>query len=181
MQLPFDPFPTLLTDRLHLRRLVPADAPALLAIRSDPRVNAYLNRPLPASLAEMETRIETLDGYIQKKESIMWAVSLAGETEMIGTICLWHLDAERNAAELGFEVMPEHGGKGLMKEAARAVVNFGFEKMQLSAIDGWTHRDNTASQKLMEKIGFTRSPELEEKYASELGEDKCVIYTLMSK
>lgn len=81
-----NPFPELRTERLLLRRIVPADAPALLDIRSREEVMQYISRPRSQNLEDVLQHIALLDEGIAKNESISWAISLQSEPErLIGT------------------------------------------------------------------------------------------------
>ena len=72
---------------------------------------------------------------------------------MIGTICFWNLSADRRSAELGFELHPDHQGKGYMDEAMKEVIGFAF-RSGFTCLDAYTHKDNLASTKLLLKHGF---------------------------
>ena len=73
---------------------------------------------------------------------------------LVGTICLWNFSDDKKTAETGYELMPSYQGKGIMDEALGEMINYAFGKLKLHAIDAFTHRENKASAKLLEKQGF---------------------------
>ena len=66
----FLPFPTLTTDRLLLREMIPADAPGILRLRSDKEVMKYINRPLTRTTEDAEAWIGVVVTALQKAEGI---------------------------------------------------------------------------------------------------------------
>ncbi|HKI78042.1 MAG TPA: GNAT family N-acetyltransferase, partial [Ignavibacteriaceae bacterium] len=81
-----------------------------------------------------------------------------GNEKLVGTICIWQISEEQSKAEIGFELLPEFQRKGIMKEAVPAVINFGFEKLGLSFIEGEVAPGNTSSIKILEKNKFKLVP-----------------------
>ncbi len=163
----FTPFSILKTGRLLLREPSLDDRNETYFMRSDERVNKYVDRPRPANVADAEQFIQKLKDGISKNESIAWVISLKNDPKLIGSICLWNISEENSTAEIGFELHPDHQGKGIMQEALLPVLHYGFNSMQLKIIEGWAHERNTASIKLMEKNNFVRDHETESKFAGE--------------
>ncbi len=172
------PFPVLSTERLTLRRPLLTDDKETFAMRSDEDVNRYIDRQKPASMADAQEVLQRLTGYIDRNESIAWAINLKGDATLLGTICLWNLDHENGVAEIGYELNPAFQGKGIMSEAMVAVLDYGFSVMQAGTIKGWVHKDNGASLKLLEKYGFNRDMVEEEKHRGDAHFNNMVIYTL---
>ena len=70
-----------------------------------------------------------LDGAIQafeRGEALRWGLQLLSETEVIGTVSLFHLDAQNRRGEIGYALASDHWGRGLMHEALCAVVDYAF-------------------------------------------------------
>src|SRR6266481_3917752 len=88
------PFPTLTTGRLILRRLMMDDAAEIAMLRSDERVNQYLDRPKTSTFSEAVEFINKIDKGLKNNESYYWAISIKDEHKLIGTICLWNIDIE---------------------------------------------------------------------------------------
>lgn len=75
---------------------------------------------------------------------------------MIGNICIWNLEPDNHRGELGYSLLKSYRSQGFMTEAIQAVINFGFNEMNLHAISARVHAQNLPSFKILEKIGFLR-------------------------
>ncbi len=170
----FSPFPVLETPRLVLRAVTPDDADEIFELRSNPEVGRYIERQPHADKNETLTWIENiiLKGLAENR-SIQWAITLKGQPKLIGTACLWNLRPETAEAELGFDLMPEHWGKGYMQEAVAAIIQYGFETLHLKLMDAYTLPENTASVKLLTRHGFVLT--------GKDTESPCVIFGLEKK
>jgi [ribosomal protein S5]-alanine N-acetyltransferase len=159
------PLPELRTPRLVLRRITPADAPALFALRTDARVLTYLDREPETSLADIEALIGRIDAALTGNTGTNWAVARAeDDTQLIGTCGLWRLTPEHHRGEIGYMLSPTAWGVGLMQEAAYAVCRYGFEQLKLHSIEGNVNPHNAASIRLLERLGFVREAYFRENY-----------------
>lgn len=157
MKLNFSPFPALSTERLLLRALQLTDDKEIFALRSDDNINKYLDRPKAHSIEDARDFIQKIINGIANNESIFWVITFKHETALAGTICLWNIDKENAVAEIGYELLTQYHGKGIMHEAAKEVIAFSFEQMKLQSIEACLHKDNLASVKLLERNKFIRS------------------------
>lgn len=174
LQLNFTPFPNLTTERLLLRQLNADDENEIFMLRSDERVNKYLSRQKTNSVEEAREFITKINDGIKNNESLYWGITFKENPVVVGTICLWNISKENDMAEIGYELIPEYHGKGIMQEAMTKVIEFGFENMKLKAIEAYTHPNNDSSIKLLEKNNFKKIRD-----ANNSGEDKEVVYVLM--
>jgi ribosomal-protein-alanine N-acetyltransferase len=151
-------FPVLITEHLVLRQPEDKDIPEIVALRSNTSVNQYLDRPEQTNADEARTFIQKINDSIDRKESLYWAICLKGETQLIGTICLWNFSDDRTTAELGFELTPGFQGKGLMNEVVGSVIRYGIDVARLTMIDAFVHKDNKKSIRLLVKNNFKQQP-----------------------
>jgi ribosomal-protein-alanine N-acetyltransferase len=171
-------FPVLLTEWLILRRLVPSDAPEILKLRSDERVNQYIDRPKTTKLHEAEDFINKIEAGINKNESFYWAISFKDDIKLIGTICLWNIDNGNATIEIGYELHPDYQGKGLMQQALLKVIEYGFQTLQFKTIVAYPNAANERSVKLLKKNNFQRDLVLEDEFYKKEFPAKEVIYSL---
>ena len=150
----FTPFPELKTEKLLLRRLREDDAHELFLLRTDDRVNQYIDRPKLKHVVEASDFISRINTNIKQNECLYWAVTLIDNPKLIGTSCLWQFSDDRTIAEIGYELMPNYQGQGIMHEVLSRVIEFGFTSLELYQIDAYVHRDNLSSTKLLEKHNF---------------------------
>ncbi len=152
----FTPFPVLKTERLTLRQLVSSDDKEIFALRSDDNVNKYLDRKPSKSIDDAKNFIQTINENIQRNDSIYWAITLNGTNKLIGTICLFDFSDDNSKAEIGYELLPDFQGNGIMQEATSKVIDFGIQDIGLNSIEAYTHSENQSSARLLEKFNFKR-------------------------
>ena len=177
MNIKFTPFPALQTERLSLRKLSLDDANEIFFLRSDERVNKFMERLRAASLEDVHNFINKTNHEIENNECVDWAITFKDDSGLIGSICFWNISIEENKAEVGYELLPDFQRKGIAQEALSAVINYGFDVVKLQTIEAYTHKENVASIKLIEKFGFTR--DLKEEYKIDRTVDpNNVVYSL---
>lgn len=154
LSLNFTPFPSLVTEHVALRRLTIADAGEVYIHRSDERILEFIDSPRAKSVEDAVEFILKIDKAVAANESIFWAIQLRNNPAMIGSICLWNINFEKEEAEVGYVLHPDHQGKGLMQEALHAVLDYGFNEMQLRRILAEVHPDNIRSIALLIRNGF---------------------------
>lgn len=152
-------FPILTTERLTLRQLSIDDRQDILALRSDPVINKYLDRQPAKTTEDAVNFINHVNENIEKLIAFYWAITLTETKTFVGTICLYDFSGEKNRCEIGYELMTKFQGQGIMKEAALAVIDYAFQTLKFKAILAFTHNDNQNSTKLLAKINFERSSE----------------------
>ena len=152
----FTPFPELVTPRLALRQLRPADAPQLFVLRSDPEMMQFIPRPLHRNEADTLALIDLCNETAGKNDGITWAITEKGKDELIGTIGFVNILKEHFRAEVGYILHPAMQGKGIMKEALAEVIRYGFAELKLHSIAAIIDPGNTASAMLLEKSGFVK-------------------------
>lgn len=160
----FKPFPALTTERLILRQLERSDGEEAFFLRSDIEVLKYLDKHPSPSLEETLIYIDRITKMINEGEAILWAITLKEETRTIGTICYWRIEKAHYRAEIGYVLHPRYQGKGIMNEAMKAVLNFGFNNMNLHSIEAKVNPKNIASIGLLEKNNFIREGYFKEDY-----------------
>lgn len=158
----FTPFPDLITARLNLRQVTMHDDYEIFALRANPKVAEHVHRPVAETVDQIRPFIHKINDLVANNESIFWALTLKTEQKLIGTICLWNIVAGESKAEIGYEMLPNYHGKGLMQEAVSAVLDYGFQVMKLEVIDAVVHPQNAPSIKLLERNKFVRVGRLED-------------------
>ena len=153
----FSPFPNISTMRLTLRKMNDDDKKAIFALRSDKNVSEFIDRPIADSIDDAWEYIEMINAGIEQNKWILWGITFKDSSELIGTICLWNFSKEQSKGEVGYELLPIYQGKGIMQEALRAVIEFGFEDLKLQIIEGIVDEKNKKSIQLLEKHQFFKN------------------------
>ncbi|PWN70626.1 N-acetyltransferase [Chryseobacterium phosphatilyticum] len=142
------------TDRLLLREINESHIDDILRIRSNELINQYVKRNSPKNNYDALEFILHIRRRTQNNEIIFWGISYKDQRNLIGTICLWNFAQDRKTAEVGYELLPEYHRKGIMTEALKSVLEYGFNILNLREVLALTHRNNTKSQILLIKQGF---------------------------
>ncbi len=180
LQISFNPFPIIETQRLILRQLRTDDAPALYKLRSDPETMKFVPRPIMEQEAEALTHIEMINEKISLNEGINWAISFRDNPEFIGIIGHFKLMTQDYRSEIGYMLAREHRCKGIMSEAIEAVLRYGFEQMGLHSVEAIIDPENVASATVLERSGFVREAHLKENQYYDGRFIDTVIYSLLN-
>ncbi|MCX6352497.1 MAG: GNAT family N-acetyltransferase [Bacteroidetes bacterium] len=164
LELNFNPFPVLETDRLILRKFTKDDAAQLMFMRTDDRTMKYINKARPKTIDEVYALLTKIDGMIDNNEGIAWGMVLKTDQSLIGHISFHRVVKEHYRAEIGYMLHPYFWGIGLMSEAVTALVKFGFSSMKLHSIEAIINPENNASRQVLLKQGFTKEAYFKEDY-----------------
>lgn len=155
---------SLRTDRLLLRPLRAADAPAIYAIRSDPTVMRYASSPPLASPEQAEAFIAREAAGMAAGESLRLGLQRVEDDVLIGICLLFHINRQCRRAEIGYELRADVWGRGYMHEALLALVRLGFSELALNRIEADIDPRNVASARSLERLGFTKEGHLRERW-----------------
>lgn len=164
LEVNFNPFPGITTERLVLRQITTGDVNEILFLRSDAEVMKYINKPPAQSLDDAMKFVQMIEDAVNNNTGISWAITLKDDNTMIGNIALWRLIKEHYRAEIGYILHPQHWGNGIMNEALAAVVDYAFNTMKLHSIEADINPDNIASQLLLERNNFLREAYFKENF-----------------
>jgi ribosomal-protein-alanine N-acetyltransferase len=160
----FGPFPILETQRLRLREIVSRDARAIFAIRSDYEVTR-LNTGAPyTDMFQAYDLIEGMSRCYREKTELRWGITLKPDDTVIGMIGYNYWNRQDCRASVGFDLLRTYWRKGIMTEALRAVIVFGFEQMRLNRIEADCSAENAGSAGLLQKVGFKHEGTQREQY-----------------
>jgi len=149
---------TLTTERLLLRPFTLADAPAVqrLAGAREVALNTLLiPHPYPEGAAE---------AWISKPSdpnNVTFAITLRDGGELVGAMGLV-VGREHDRAEIGYWIAVEHWNRGYATEAAREVMRYGFEELNINRIFAMYFARNAASGRVMQKLGMRHEGSLRE-------------------
>ena len=126
MKIDFNPFPKLMTERLILRKLTEDDMYDVFNMRKDPSMHEYTDTKPDEQLEDTIDYIRKTSQGIHGNKWILWGLEHKGIGAIIGTISIWNIYLAEEKAELGFAIVPDFRGMGLMSEALRAVIDYSF-------------------------------------------------------
>lgn len=150
----FGDLPTLESDRLILRKLTVDDARDVFTYASDPEVTRYLLWDTHATVDHSVAFITmAIDRYLNRQFA-PWAIYHKQDRRVIGTCDYIAWDYRHGRAEIGYAISADYWGRGLMPEAARTIIAWGFSVKKLNRIQAYCDVDNIASARVLEKVGM---------------------------
>jgi ribosomal-protein-alanine N-acetyltransferase len=143
------------TERLVLREFTADDWEATFAYENDPRYLRFYERD---EVTERQCKALIYQFILwqgeQPRSRAQLAITLADTGELIGNVGVRRETAEEPLADMGFELSPDHWGRGYATEAARAMVDWGFGEWGLDRIHAHCVSENAASARVLERVGM---------------------------
>lgn len=176
----FTPFPVIETERLILRRITNDDANEIFELRSNPETMKYIPRPLVKTTEDALEHVAMIEEKIVTNVGINWGITLKGNSKVLGIIGYYRIQPENHRAEIGYMLLPDFHGKGIISEALKRLIAYGFDDLKLHSIEAVIDPENAASEKVLQKCGFVKEAHLKE---AEFYEGKFldkVIYSLLN-
>jgi len=146
------------TERLLLRPFSADDFDAVFAIYSRADVARYLYQA-PRSEPEARDMLHRRIGNraVQRRgDTLSLAVVLEETGRLVGDCFVRWLDDEHLQGEIGFAFHPDHQGRGYATEAARVLLRIAFEDVVLHRVVGRLEARNSASERVLQKLGMRR-------------------------
>jgi ribosomal-protein-alanine N-acetyltransferase len=147
--------PTIELDGARLRPLSVPDAAALYAYLRDPAVTELTSYPVVSE--------QMVDAMIDRSMSRWyagglgkWGVALRHDDQLVGTCGFNEWSPVHRWAELAFDLAQPHWGRGLMRQAVAAVLEWTFRQDQVDRVHAFVRIDNRRSERLLQRSGFVR-------------------------
>jgi len=154
-------FPVIHTNRLDLVEIRQQHLKNIYNLFSDENVTRFYNL-LPLTVeSDAQKFIDWYQNRFKEKLGIRWGISLKGEQDIIGTIGFNNF-TKRHKANIGYDLQPDYWNKGIMTEALRAVINFGFNQLEINRMEAEVMQGNVNSEKLLLKLNFLKEGVLRE-------------------
>jgi RimJ/RimL family protein N-acetyltransferase len=150
------------TPRLILRPWRQSDLPLFAEQNADPVVMRFLSGVL--TRAESDAYVQRAEQHLAETGYCKWAVEAPGVAPFIGAVGLSRLKFEAPfapAVEVAWRLHRRYWGFGYATEAAAAAIEDGFTRIGLTEIVALTALGNTASARVMERLGMTRTIEFD--------------------
>ena len=156
------PTPTLRTSRLLLRPFTEADTDAIFALQSNPYVLRYWDSPPWSERSRADRFIARCKQMEQEGSGARVAIERGSDRVFIGWCCLVEWNPDYRSATLGYCLDDSAWGQGFATEAADALLQWAFGALDLNRVQSDADTRNTASARVLEKLGFMREGTLRE-------------------
>jgi ribosomal-protein-alanine N-acetyltransferase len=166
--------PTIETERFVLRELVRADVAALLPTFADEEAMRWWSRGPFASEDELAGYLVPDEGWNGRS----WAVTEREGGAVVGRVVA--MDRDDAIAEVGYLVIKQRQGEGIAREALAALIEQLFGAEDVRRIYADVDPDNAASNRLVERLGFTLEGRLREQWRTHIGARDSLIWGLLA-
>lgn len=150
------------TERLSLRPLLPSDAEALHAYQSREDVCRYIPYE-PRTMAQLTERLASPQlnrSTIEQPGQAALLAVVRRDGVLVGDVMLSWLNKEHGTGEIGYVFDPDHQGHGYATEAAAALLQLGFEGLDLHRIIARVDARNAPSAAVLRRIGMRQEAHL---------------------
>ncbi len=142
------------TENYYLREIEASDIQSIHRGLSNPRITKYYD----VHYETLEATEEQMRWYANLKKNgtgIWWGIFDKNTDVFCGAGGYNDLDKKDRRAEIGFWLLEEYWGKGIMKEVFPKLFELGFNTLQLNRIEGYVVSENLKCKRAIEKINFT--------------------------
>lgn len=149
---PFNKFPELVSEDIHLREIRKDDIPSLIEI-------SFYNAIPALTLNEAILMHEQITADYRNGTSVHWGIFDINTRKVLGTIGFYR-GFDQSIGEIGCVLKPDFYGKGIMTKAMKLVIDFGFDFIGLTRIVAITDKQNLKAVNLLERLNYNLKKEL---------------------
>lgn len=153
--------PDMETERTRLTLLMESDLPAMTAMSKEPDTFRFIKKLRIMTDKEYQRFLKLKLRQIRTKTGYHWAVWLKSDGSFVGAVNLNPI-AGSSRMQIGCQLMRQYWGQGLASELTERVVEFAVDKAGLKEVYGVFEKDNLASRRLLDKLGFVWIGDLNE-------------------
>lgn len=174
----FRRIPILETERLILRKIVLSDTSDMYEYSRDPETSKFLLWEPHPNLRYTRSHILYLQKAYAKGEFFDWGVVEKESGIFIGTCGFTEIYEKEKRAEIGYVLSPRFHRRGYAPEAVECILHYGFEELGLEKCSGRFMEENTASQKVLTRLGFQNDTTKHEDFFKRGKLQKILTYSL---
>jgi ribosomal-protein-alanine N-acetyltransferase len=143
------------TERMILRQFQYSDDDDMLKNWiADEKIQSLYSEPVYTTKAEVKELLDQYIGNYQKSNYYRWAIISKENNECIGQIAYFLIDSNNHFAEIEYCIGSEFQRRGFATEATKAVIKYGFERINLHKVQICHKSINIPSKRVIEKCGF---------------------------
>ena len=148
----FKKFPVLKTERLLLRRITKDDVYDVFDYSSSENLTKYLLWYPHKTITYTSKYLSVVNKLYKKVKFYDWGIEFEGR--MIGTVGFTRLDLNNAIGEIGYVISEKYAGCGIATEAAKRIIEFGFNELSLNRIEARYIKENLGSKRVASKAGM---------------------------
>ena len=148
-------FPVIRTERLILRKLEPEDFESLVRYADNKAVSDnILNIPHPFREPDAAMRLSSAVQGFKNKSRFVFAIEFTPKKEVVGEIAIHLADTEQKHAQLAYWIGEPYWNQGIVTEAVKAILDFGFNRLEQALIYADCYAENLGSSRVLIKNGM---------------------------
>lgn len=157
------------TVRLTLRPFAPQDAESCLRNwAADEEIYRYLSAQ-PQTADEVRERLSSADEAYAVPRTYYWAIEKTHCGEVVGELFVDNFGTSSHRCEMDWKIGMAFQGKGYAAEAARAAIEYWIREVGFHRIEAKCCTENTASERVMQKLGMNKEGILRERFCGKDG------------
>lgn len=160
----FPPTPRLIGERITLRPYRDDDADALLGLYGDSVVTRWWSHEPWTQRQQAIEYLERMRRDRVDSEFYPWAIATNADDALIGTAALFEIDRTHQRGMIGYALSPAQQGHGYAHESLRLLLDFAWNTLDLQRIEADTDPENTASRRLLERLGFSHEGSMRKRW-----------------
>lgn len=133
-------------------------------MRSDRELMFRIDKLTFHAIEESNQLLAVYEKGFEEKTNLDWAIVLKNTDQFIGTIGYHHISFETARAEIGYVLLFPYHKRGLISEAMKVVLEYGFKTIGIQSIIADVNPENEASKKLLTKFGFTLEAHIKQNF-----------------
>ncbi len=150
------------TPRLRIREFIDTDYIGLRDMDARAEFNTY-EREYASESDTHQSLDESIGAQLEIPRTVYrMAITIHPSNTVKGVINIRLNIAKIREWEVGWAIHPDEWGKGYATEAARNIINWAFQTLNIHRVVAFCHADNSASVRVMEKLGMRRDGRLRE-------------------
>ena len=146
-------FPEISTQRFVLKQILPEDQEFIFKGLSHPEVVPYYGVQYK-TFESTKVQMDFYDRLWRERTGTWWKIMEKGNNTPVGACGINNYQFRHEKAEMGYWLIPEHWGRGIMKEVLPVMINHVFTHWKLHRLEAVIEEGNDSSMKLAERLGF---------------------------
>lgn len=143
------------SDRLLQRPVQESDLGDLLDVNNDDEVTRFLPYETWSTIADARAWYERIAGLQAEGRARQFVIVEKASGKVIGASVIFNVDEASARAEVGYVLGKAHWGRGLMREALVALLDYAFDELKMRRVEAFADARNSASDRLLRWLGFT--------------------------
>ncbi len=170
---------SLQSTNLNIRTLTKEDNSSLFNLYSNTEIQKYTDIDLLKSLGDTQKLVSYYNEEIDHQNLIFLGVFSRATKDFLGTISLFNIDHKHSFASLGFQLVKDYWGRGIMHESLEHFIKFVFEELSFHRIEAQTYTGNERSVNVLNRLGFTREGQLRQNFLIEGKYEDSYLYSIL--